>query len=133
MGVLAFWLIAAIVVAIAADARGRSGIGWFVIAVFLSPLIGLVLVLVIPNLKIERTLAAGAALQRRNSPPPMPVAAFGGKADRITVDRSPRPFEPDGVFNGVPYRVADDGSIHAIMQESIVRFRDFDKFTGALE
>jgi len=33
----------------------------------------------------------------------------------------------DGVYAGVPYRVAPDGSIDAIMHRAMVRFRDFDK------
>jgi hypothetical protein len=50
----------------------------------------------------------------------------------LFLDRTPRPFEPDGVLAGVPYRVADDGSILAVMQGATVRFQDFEKFTGAL-
>jgi hypothetical protein len=42
-------------------------------------------------------------------------------------------FDPDGVLGGIPYRVADDGSIHAIMQGATVRFSDFDRFTGAID
>jgi hypothetical protein len=121
LGFIIFWLICAIVVAVAAEARGRNGFGWLVLAVFISPLLALILVLVIPNLKQEKMLAAIAeAGNRRTSPPGLPPAL-------------PKPpFEPDGVYAGVPYRVADDGSIDAIMQGSMVRFRDFDKFTGAL-
>jgi hypothetical protein len=59
MEILLFWLVGAIVVAIAAGARGRSGLGWFVLAVILSPLIALVLVLVMPNLKLAAAAAAG--------------------------------------------------------------------------
>jgi len=33
---------------------------------------------------------------------------------------------------GFQYRVAPDGSIDAIMQGTMVRFRDFDKFTGSI-
>lgn len=47
------WLIFAGIVAILADGRGRSGFGWFILAVLLSPLVGALLVLVLPNLKVE--------------------------------------------------------------------------------
>jgi hypothetical protein len=133
------WLIFTGVVAAAAEARGRSGVGWFFVASFVSPLIGILLLLVFPNLKHERLLEA--AISERGKvgpaaihlpPPPLPKASLGGRADRVTIDRTPRPFEPDGVYAGVPYRVVDDGSIDAIMQGSMVRFRNFDKFTGAL-
>jgi hypothetical protein len=41
------WLVFCIVVAIAANARGRSGIGWFLLSLLISPLFGLILVLVL--------------------------------------------------------------------------------------
>lgn len=40
------WLIFAVVVGVAASARGRSGFGWFLIALLISPLVALILVLV---------------------------------------------------------------------------------------
>lgn len=49
MGLALFWLLFAVVTGIAASARGRNGIGWFLLAVLLSPLIGLLLVLVLPS------------------------------------------------------------------------------------
>jgi hypothetical protein len=134
MWVIIVWLFFTAVVAAAADARGRSGAAWFIVALIFSPLIGLICVLAFPNLKHQRLLEA--AIAQRSAPmrlpSQLPKAGLGGKADRVTIDRTPRPFEPDGVYAGIPYRVADDGSIHAIMQGSLVRFRDFDKFTGAM-
>jgi uncharacterized membrane protein YhdT len=56
MEFLIAWLIFAFVVAIAAGARGRSGIGWFLLSAVLSPLVGLILVLVLPNLRHEQLL-----------------------------------------------------------------------------
>ena len=44
--VLLFWVGLGVVVAIAANARGRSAIGWFLIAIFLSPVLALIAVLV---------------------------------------------------------------------------------------
>ncbi len=40
-----FWLVGAIVVAVIASNRGRSGFGWFLLSLVLSPLICLILVL----------------------------------------------------------------------------------------
>jgi hypothetical protein len=130
-----FWIALTGCVAAAADARGRSGAAWFAVALFFSPLIGMILLLLFPNVKQEKLLREALAQRSDTSwraPPPLPKAAFLGKADRVTIDRSLKPFEPDGVFAGVPYRVAHDGSIEAIMQGAQVRFRDFDKFTSAL-
>jgi len=50
MEVFLLWLAFAIVVGIAASARGRSGLAWFLIAVLISPLIALIAVLVMRNL-----------------------------------------------------------------------------------
>jgi hypothetical protein len=132
IGILIFWFICAGIVAAAAEGRGRNGAGWFFLAIFISPLLALILVLVIPNLKSS---VGPIAIERQRSyaqPPPLPNVSIGGRSDRMVIDRSPKPFEPDGVYAGIPYRVADDGSIHAIMQGSLVRFRDFDRFTGAM-
>jgi hypothetical protein len=128
MELFAIWLVFAVLVGIAANARGRSGFGWFILAVIISPLIGILFVLAMPNLKHEALLKQMAKPAAR--PPPLP--SLGGKSSRVSVDRSPRPFEADGVYAGVPYRVGDDGSIDAIMQGATVRFRDFDKFTGSV-
>jgi hypothetical protein len=43
MEFLIAWLVFAFVVAIAAGARSRSGIGWFLLSAVLSPLVGLIL------------------------------------------------------------------------------------------
>ncbi|MFH0882576.1 MAG: zinc ribbon domain-containing protein [bacterium] len=44
------WLLFGIVSAVAASSKGRSGCGWFILGVLLGPF-GLILVLVLPNLK----------------------------------------------------------------------------------
>jgi hypothetical protein len=43
------WLAGAVVVSILAGSRGRSSLGWFVLAVVFSPLLMLVLVLGLPS------------------------------------------------------------------------------------
>jgi hypothetical protein len=127
MEIFIIWLVLAFLVGIAANSRGRSGAGWFVLAAIISTLLGILFVLALPNLKHEALLTG---LARRERPPPR--ASIGGKSTRVSVDRTPQPFEPDGVYAGIPYRVAPDGSIDAIMQGAMVRFRDFDKFTGSV-
>lgn len=59
MEIFFFWLIASIIVAVAAAARGRTGFGWFVLSLIISPLLSLILVLVLPSLagdKVGQTL-----------------------------------------------------------------------------
>jgi len=110
IAVFAIWFVLAVFIAGAADSRGRSAFGWFVISIFLSPLLAVLLLLAFPNVRQERLLIAAAERYQPHEA-----------------------FEPDGVYGGIPYRVADDGSIEAIMQGSLIRFRDVDRFTGALQ
>lgn len=49
MEIVTFWLIGAVVVAVIAGSRGRSGLGWFVLSLLLSPLLGLILVALLPS------------------------------------------------------------------------------------
>jgi hypothetical protein len=46
-----FWFIFAIVVGVVASSRGRSGFGWFLLAMVISPLLGIILVALLPSLK----------------------------------------------------------------------------------
>ena len=110
IAVFAIWFLLALFIAGAADSRGRSAVSWFLVSMFLSPLAAVLLLLAFPNIRQERLLIAAAARYQPHEA-----------------------FEPDGVFGGIPYRVADDGSIEAIMQGSLIRFRDIDRFTGALQ
>jgi hypothetical protein len=49
MEIILIWLGLALVVGVAANTRGRSGIGWFFLAVLISPLIAGLLVLALPK------------------------------------------------------------------------------------
>ena len=51
----ALWLGLALVAAVFADAKGRSATGHFFIAVFLTPLVGLIAIACLPSLKLART------------------------------------------------------------------------------
>ena len=46
---LILWLIFAAIVGAAASARGRSGFGWALLAVLMSPVLALILLVVLPN------------------------------------------------------------------------------------
>jgi uncharacterized membrane protein YhdT len=39
MTLIVFWVIFAIVVAVAANSRGRDSVGWFILACLISPLL----------------------------------------------------------------------------------------------
>jgi hypothetical protein len=62
LSILFFWLVLAIIVGVAAGSRGRNGLGWFLLAMVLSPLLAGLLVLALPKTKsqyelhVERTM-----------------------------------------------------------------------------
>lgn len=49
MEIMLLWLVLAVVVGIVAGARGRNGFGYFLLSIVLSPLIGLILAIALPN------------------------------------------------------------------------------------
>lgn len=114
MEIALFWIALAVVVGVAANARGRNGYLWFFIAVVVSPLIALLLVLVMQNLRQSSTLVTSTADSR--------AAALGDVG---------APFEPDDVLAGIPYRTLRDGSVEAIIQGARVKFRDMERFVKA--
>jgi len=105
--VLFFWIGFSIVVAVAASARGRTGILWFLLSLLISPLIALLLVLF---MELKNVPSAAP-------PPSIPDAAF----------------EPDSVYAGIPYRLSPDGSIEAVIQGARMWFSDFKNLRRSLE
>ena len=114
MSIIIGWLLLSAVVSIAASSRGRNCAFWFIIAVVTSPLIAFLFVFALPNLKHEATLER---------------IASGTNQQKLLHEIA---MESDGALNGVPYRVADDGSIYAIMQGVPVRFATIEKFRAAV-
>jgi hypothetical protein len=49
MELFLFWLILSIVVGVFAGSKNRSGFGWFVLSLFISPIITLILLAVLPR------------------------------------------------------------------------------------
>lgn len=45
------WFIFAVIVAVGAGSRGRSGLGWFVLAMIISPLLAVILLFLVPVVK----------------------------------------------------------------------------------
>lgn len=56
------WIVVAIIVGVVANSRGRSGFGWFVLAVVVSPVIAFLLVIVLPRRNMSRSAAGGAIM-----------------------------------------------------------------------
>lgn len=80
------WLIASVVVGAVAASRGRSGFGFFLISFLLSPLIGLLVLLLVRNYAEEdRQWRARRDATRRASPlqsPAVTTTATGGGSTR---------------------------------------------------
>jgi phosphotransferase system glucose/maltose/N-acetylglucosamine-specific IIC component len=55
------WLVLAIVIGVAAARRGRSGLGWLVASLILSPLIAAILLALLPDRRYEELLHRLAA------------------------------------------------------------------------
>jgi hypothetical protein len=51
------WFLLAVVIGIGASGRGRSGFGWFLLSLLLSPLIGFVLLVLLPPLNGQQSTA----------------------------------------------------------------------------
>ncbi len=51
MEIFPIWLAFSVAVGMIASNKGRSGFGWFVLAMLISPLIAGIFVLIVPNLK----------------------------------------------------------------------------------
>ena len=64
--ILIVWVIVSIIVGIAANARGRNGVGWFFVSILLSPVLALLLLLVFPPLKAQESLEFNDAELRKN-------------------------------------------------------------------
>jgi len=149
MEVVAFflWLGLAIIVAVAADTRGRDGAGWFFLAVLISLFLSRCSYLaVLISLFLSRCsylavlislLPAGLlllALPRKEKIPGHGVhfseALPGGGERRETrrtqeqleQDRCEGVFRPDGMIENTPYRVLPNGKAEAMIQGGIVRF-----------
>lgn len=60
-GILFFWLVFAVLVGVLASSRGRSGFGFFLLSAVFSPLLGLIVVLVMPDLKEQARRASEEA------------------------------------------------------------------------
>jgi hypothetical protein len=67
MELLLLWLVFAIVVGYAASTKGRSGVGWFLLAVLISPLIAVIFLLLAGNAAWKTAAAHGAAIESRQN------------------------------------------------------------------
>lgn len=60
LGSLVFWIALSIVAGVVAEAKGRVGIGYIFLSLILSPIIGILLVALLPSRVTQATAAAAA-------------------------------------------------------------------------
>ena len=98
------WIVLALMVGFAANARGRGPIAWFFLAVILSPLIAIIFLIAFPAVRADDRLQS-------NDPG----------------------FRTDGIYTGIPYRIVDGGRVEALTSSGKLIFRDMKSFTAAVD
>jgi hypothetical protein len=56
VAIFLIWLVFAVLVGVAANARGRNGLGWFLLSAVMSPLIGFLFLVAMPSYADRREL-----------------------------------------------------------------------------
>ena len=65
MEIATFWFFGALIVGIIASAKGRSGFGYFLVSLFLTPILIGILVLVLPSLIAQSVVASGEVVSNK--------------------------------------------------------------------
>jgi hypothetical protein len=68
---IVIWLVLAIVIGVAAARRGRSGLGWLVASLILSPLISAILLALLPDRRYEEVVRQLAVQNTAAADPPL--------------------------------------------------------------
>jgi hypothetical protein len=114
MGWVMLWVALCIVVAVAAQHRGRSPVAWGLVAMIFSPLIAGLLVLVMNRVEV-------------------PATSAGSPADHAGVQITTAASAMfDGAINGRPYRKTADGMIEVNTGAGMKRFASLEQATDAV-
>ena len=116
---LLFWIGLAVIVGVGANTRGRSGFGWFILAILISPIIAGLLVLALGPARASPSPQAQQLVQnltRRACPycaePVLPEARFCPHCrTAIQPIAAVSATEYPLVHNGIRYRRESDGSV----------------------
>jgi hypothetical protein len=122
--IIFFWISFSIIVAVAANTRGRSGFGWFLLALLISPLISGLLVLALPRVQRVPEVRLSRPTHSIQSENQIPTPSQGS-------NHSEKVFVPDGVFAGIPYKAIDGGAVIAMLPGGLVHFRTMELFVAA--
>lgn len=135
MEILLFWLGLSVIVGVAANTRGRNGVGWFFISILISPLLAGLLVLALPRIETQ------AQLDKRNMRPcPLCAEPIRMEARLCPHCRSEvSPVDPrfakeyPEMHNGVRYRRERDGSVVMATPTGPLRFKNWQEFWNAIQ
>jgi hypothetical protein len=92
MTLVLLWGIFAIVVAVAANSRGRNPLGWFLLACLISPLLAVILLALMPS---QRTSDAGWLARHEGKVRKCPFCAEYIKRDAIVCKHCRRDLNRD--------------------------------------
>ena len=125
-----FWIAFAIIVGVAANTRGRNGVGWFILAIVISPLIAGLLVLALPRL--EKSIVPAWPGLLGFTPSNLKLREQAKEQERIDSEWKAGIFRPDGMVGGVPYRMLPNGRVDALIQGGRVRFESLDNLRSMI-
>jgi len=94
MEYVALWIVFSIVAGIIAGAKGRSGFGYFLLSLILSPLIGLILAAALPRIDQPQAAQADPMLYRRCPECAEPILREAHKCKHCGSAVEPMPLPP---------------------------------------
>lgn len=133
MEIVFAWLVFAGLVGVLAASRGRSGVGFFLLSTVLSPLVGLVIVLVSSDLKLaankeaQRRLDEDASQRERQREHEKQLEAL--KALREPPVQAPAPVPAPPAFHSV---AAEIERLGALMEKGLLTPEEFQAQKAAL-
>jgi hypothetical protein len=72
-GAIIIWFVLAVVIGVAAARRGRSGLGWLIASLLLSPLVAAILLALLPDRRYEEVVRQLAAQNAAAADPRLTV------------------------------------------------------------
>ncbi len=130
MEVVVLWFVLAIIVGIAANTRGRSGIGWFFLAVITSPLIAGLLLLALPRKEPDSSIHHEKTCPQCAEQVKMEALVCHFCGYKFTPEDAQRMAEFPHQLGDYRYRIAkNDRSVLAVnCRGERIKFHDWESF-----